>query len=467
MKDVLYLVIAQTLGTTIVTLVTTIMGYIKNILWDYEKYWYKLRGYVFYEVETNSRINSATHISNKTIQHVTEYMRKFPIKGNAKVYDAGPNAKPMVVAEDWVKVEKNLYVKFSKQIDKDKNGDELGQKLKYSICGVGNKIIEDFLIKCKDNYDIMVENVRIEKKLFRLDSFDRDIPEYAEYNFDSDVTFDTLFFPQKEVILNLLEKLRTKKIKKLNILLTGRPGCGKTSIIKAIINLTKRNTFEIDISKVLKGSQLTKIFFDTCNFSYKRMPNSARMFVIEEIDTVGKLVAKRQSDNNFEIINDYNNDKINNCNNNVSSNNDKNNNSINNNNNNDKNKGKRIKKYNGEDENHCVIKGDGNDITLGNLLTTFDGILELNDTITIITTNHPELLDPALIREGRIHLHCVLGPCLAKDAISIIKTYFPDYDPKTYPLGDEEITPARLQSYCFRAYNVDNLNQRLVGKWEE
>lgn len=41
-------------------------------------------------------------------------------------------------------------------------------------------------------------------------------------------------------------------------------------------------------------------------------------------------------------------------------------------------------------------------ITLGDLLNVFDGINELEDFVCVITTNHKEYLDPALIRPGRI-----------------------------------------------------------------
>ncbi|KAI8621760.1 P-loop containing nucleoside triphosphate hydrolase protein, partial [Chytriomyces sp. MP71] len=49
--------------------------------------------------------------------------------------------------------------------------------------------------------------------------------------------------------------------------------------------------------------------------------------------------------------------------------------------------------------------------TLSMLLNCLDGHMLAPNVIIIMTTNHPEVLDPALIRPGRIDLHLSLGFC--------------------------------------------------------
>ncbi|KAI8803299.1 P-loop containing nucleoside triphosphate hydrolase protein, partial [Cladochytrium replicatum] len=62
---------------------------------------------------------------------------------------------------------------------------------------------------------------------------------------------------------------------------------------------------------------------------------------------------------------------------------------------------------------HSRERGRGADlfgrITLSALLNCLDGDMLAEGTIIIMTSNHPEVLDPALIRPGRIDLRLDLG----------------------------------------------------------
>ena len=70
----------------------------------------------------------------------------------------------------------------------------------------------------------------------------------------SNVTFDNRFFDNKEMILNKIDfflKNRDWYVKKgipytLGFLLHGKPGCGKTSFIKALLNYTKRHCVNVN-----------------------------------------------------------------------------------------------------------------------------------------------------------------------------------------------------------------------------
>ena len=48
-------------------------------------------------------------------------------------------------------------------------------------------------------------------------------------------------------------------------------------------------------------------------------------------------------------------------------------------------------------------------LTLAGLLNVLDGVVDSPGRILIMTTNHPEKLDPALIRPGRINKRLHLG----------------------------------------------------------
>lgn len=70
--------------------------------------------------------------------------------------------------------------------------------------------------------------------------------------------------------------------------------------------------------------------------------------------------------------------------------------------------------------------------SLSELLNALQGVISLDDVIIIMTTNHPEKLDPALIRDGRVDARVEVGYLSGAD---IAKYYSMVYE-KEY-LGNE------------------------------
>lgn len=69
------------------------------------------------------------------------------------------------------------------------------------------------------------------------------------------------------------------------------------------------------------------------------------------------------------------------------------------------------------------IRGD---LQLSDILNILDGINELNKTIIIMTTNHIEKLDPALIRPGRVNWRQEMTSVRYEDMMDIMKNFFGD-----------------------------------------
>jgi hypothetical protein len=63
-------------------------------------------------------------------------------------------------------------------------------------------------------------------------------------------------------------------------------------------------------------------------------------------------------------------------------------------------------------------------LNLTGLLNVLDGVIDTPGRILIMTSNHPELLDPALIRPGRIDKKIMLGHMHPADIISMVSHYF-------------------------------------------
>jgi len=104
-------------------------------------------------------------------------------------------------------------------------------------------------------------------------------------------------------------------------------------------------------------------------------------------------------------------------------------------------------------------------ITLSFLLNLLDGILETPGRILIITTNHPELLDPALIRPGRIDIKLKVGNCTQTMIIDMLRFFYGDdvditENDWTY---NKEITPAYMNKLLLNNFdNYDNCKKDVI-----
>jgi len=95
-------------------------------------------------------------------------------------------------------------------------------------------------------------------------------------------------------------------------------------------------------------------------------------------------------------------------------------------------------------------------LTLSHILNIIDGILETPGRILIITTNHPEKLDAALIRPGRVDMTVKFDRCTVQDTIDIVEMFYE----KSFPhleknaLVSKKYTPAEVFQICFQAASM-------------
>jgi chaperone BCS1 len=67
-------------------------------------------------------------------------------------------------------------------------------------------------------------------------------------------------------------------------------------------------------------------------------------------------------------------------------------------------------------------KSDKTDkLDLSGLLNVLDGVVDCPNRILIMTSNHPEKLDPALIRPGRVNLKLYLGYIQLEEAKQMVQ----------------------------------------------
>jgi DNA replication protein DnaC len=209
-------------------------------------------------------------------------------------------------------------------------------------------------------------------------------------------TFETYFNKYKYDIIKEYERLhdiqlhRTNGIKrKLGLLLHGSPGVGKTSIVTALANYLgrdsngnyytpfnsphdnkyiKRHILVIPPSRIKKNSEIEEIY-NLTEINKIKFKKSEIIILFDEIDQLGSAVKNRTSKDSTESD---------------------------------------VKTIVTELTNNIVKSiSQPDDLNLGSLLSQLDGIGNSNNNglLTIATTNHLHLLDPALYRDGRLNLY--------------------------------------------------------------
>ncbi len=83
--------------------------------------------------------------------------------------------------------------------------------------------------------------------------------------------------------------------------------------------------------------------------------------------------------------------------------------------------------------------------SLGEILNSLDGILTVHGRILIMTTNHVDKLDPALIRAGRIDLNVEITHLNQNSFNNFLDRFFDKTDTRVYNLVEKKLTGAKLQ----------------------
>lgn len=182
----------------------------------------------------------------------------------------------------------------------------------------------------------------------------------------------------------------------LGIMLHGKPGCGKSSLIHAVATETQRSIYYLNLGSLEADKELTKLLAGTRDWSKV-------ILAIEDVDAAGIKVNRDEEPEEGTA------------------------------------KGKRKAK-----------KEEKSPISLSALLNVLDGILCPDGLVVIATTNHHERLDEALTRPGRFDHTIELGELGYRDFMRMASMF--GKDPANYPVAqDVSLSGAAMRALLLEA----------------
>jgi len=321
-------------------------------------------------------------------------------------------------------------------------------------------ILKNFIHKCRENYDIFHKKTKDDNKqyIFEYKNCERTesslVLKYKQYLMEHNKDLSVnIFFEEKDKLINYIHPFIYDKFEKNNlgeekykrsgftfkagILFYGSPGCGKTSTIKAILKYTNRHGIIINLNRVKTCEELELIFRNR-SINERDLNGKQLCYILEDCDAFNDDIIKsrKKEDEDSKKHHDISEVtqfmEMNTCN---------------------------IKN---------IIKKEEDSVNLSCFLNILDGIIELHGVMIIMTTNHPEKIDEALIRPGRFDFKYEFKKASKKIVKEMIQFKFDltneemDKCTEHMNIKDEMLSPAEVQSICFQNNDVKKCIDEII-----
>lgn len=332
--------------------------------------------------------------------------------------------------------EYEITILYTIEVIDNKNSSYLSYTCTYVIYCDDKQAIINFCDMCKKYKAEVIANCK-DYAVYRYNSNIKDskLDKWEKYEISIPKTFDNLFLSKEisKFLPDMIHRFYTCKsnnqftgqTNKISFLFSGEPGCGKSTFAYALANQYKKNITRIGPD-----------FFDNESFYkiFRTITNC--IIVIEEIDTI-PLFLKRNNSNidksslSLSVTDEDYDDIIENINSDDDSYNDNAGNSgVNDNTGSMSN----IKPKSKTDTMTSLCKkiiGTERLAQMNDMLDVLDGYCFLKGCVVIMTTNHPEKIDPAFTRSGRCDHHIVFKPADEYQIRNIFKYFYKGWDVPT------------------------------------
>ncbi|KDP44561.1 hypothetical protein JCGZ_22143 [Jatropha curcas] len=267
------------------------------------------------------------------------------------------------------------------------------------------KVYYEYLNHVINTHKAMTE----EEKILKL--YSRTGRHWESIDFEHAATFDSLAmdYELKKAIMDDLDRFlgrrdyyrRIGKAWKRGYLLYGPPGTGKSSLIAAMANYLHYDIYDLELASIRSDSDLRQAMLNVDRKS---------IIVIEDLDCNSKVHDRSNSDDS-----------------------------------------------NSDDSNAYA-----SNFTLSSLLNCVDGLWSscAEERIVVFTTNHRQVLDPALLRPGRMDMHIHMSYCTSQGFRILASNYL---DIKDHHLFEEidgliqnmDVTPASIAEELMKSDDAD------------